>query len=151
MHHPERGLEGNPLAELGSQTYGNLSAKAAVSGAREDLRERSVGSSGLAGLFGRACAHASSQAWGSALSSCTRIGPERLGAAPAAGFPSPPDRPMDMIASAFMASCRPMPPSCASSPPTRPRTAEPTSGQAANAEALPRGAARGPRASWSPA
>ena len=54
MHHPERGLEGNPLAELGSQTYGNLSAKAAASGAREDLRERSAGSSGLAGLFGRA-------------------------------------------------------------------------------------------------
>ncbi len=56
MHHPELGLVGNPLAELGSQTYGNLSAKAAASVAREDLRERSAGSSGLAGLFGRACA-----------------------------------------------------------------------------------------------
>lgn len=52
MHHLERGLVGNPLAELGSQTYDNLGAKAVVSGAREDLCERSARSSDLAGLFG---------------------------------------------------------------------------------------------------
>lgn len=114
MHHLERGLVGNPLAELGSQTYDNLGAKAVVSGAREDLCERSARSSDLAGLFGCACTHASFQAWGRILSVCPRIGPERLGTAPAAKFPSPLDRSMDMITNAFMASCRPMPPSCAS-------------------------------------
>lgn len=110
MHHLERGLVGNPLAELGSQTYDNLGAKAVVSGAREDLCERSARSSDLAGLFGCACTHAGFQAWGRTLSVCPRIGPERLGTVPAAKFPSPLDRSMDMITSAFMASCRPMPP-----------------------------------------
>lgn len=97
MHHLERGLVGNPLAELGSQTYDNLGAKAVVSGAREDLCERSARSSDLTGLFGCACTHAGFQAWGRTLSVCPRIGPERLGTAPAAKFPSPLDRSMDIV------------------------------------------------------
>ena len=116
MHHLERGLVGDGRAGLGSQAHGHPPVAAAVRGAREDLRERSAGSSGLAGLFGCACTHASFQAWGRTLSVCPRIGPERLGTAQAAGFPSPPDRSMDMITNAFMASCRPMPPSCGSGP-----------------------------------
>lgn len=81
-----------------------------------------------------ACTHASSHAWGRTLSTCPRIGPERLSTALAAEFASPLERLQRHDPERLHTSCQPMPPSYASGLLPVQEWQHPTTEQAVNVE-----------------
>ena len=141
-HHLEHGLVDDSLAQLGAQAHGHLTVPAVTGGGREDLHERPTRSSAPASLFGAPARTVSSHAWGRALSTCHRIGPERLGTALAAEFASPLEGLHRHNPERLHASCQPMPPSYASGLLPVQGRQHPTTEQALNVETLSRGVAR---------